>query len=155
MSDDMRTDEDRLESLLRSLAAELDPAPDLVMAAAKAAWELRDLDTRLATLVADSWRDEPALATRDRAGTLRMLTFTSDGASIEVDVEVDPVTGARRLRGLVTGTEGDLVVERGASRITVPVVDGQFDVEHLPPGPARLSVVDLDGARIVTTWVSI
>jgi hypothetical protein len=149
------TSDDDLEALLRDLTAERDPAPTHVTEAARAAWELRDLDTQLAALVADSWRDEPAVATRDHAGTLRMLTFTSDGASIEVDIEVDAVTGTRRLRGFVTGAEGDLVVERNGSRITVPVVDGQFDVEGLAPGPARLSVYGTDGRRIVTTWVSL
>ena len=149
------TSDDDLEALLRALAAERDPAPSHVTAAAKAAWELRDLDTQLASLVADSWRDEPAVATRDHAGTLRMLTFTSDGASIEVDVESDVVTGTRRMRGFVTGAEGDLVIERSGSRVTVPVVDGQFDVEGLEPGPARLSVYASDGRRVVTTWVSL
>jgi hypothetical protein len=149
------TSDDDLEARLRTLAADLDPAPSHVTAAAKAAWELRDLDTQIATLVADSWRDEPAVATRDRVGTLRMLTFTSDGASIEVDVETDTVTGTRRLRGFVTGATGDLVIERGATRLTVPVVDDQFDVEGLEPGPARLSVVGEDGMRVVTTWVSL
>ena len=148
-------DDDALEATLRAISAELDPAPDLVVAGAKAAWELRDLDAQLATLVADSWIDTQAVATRDSAGTLRMLTFTSDGASIEVDVESDPVTGARRLRGFVTGAQGDLVVESGAARIVVPVVDGQFDVEGLGGGPARLSAVALDGGRIVTTWISL
>ena len=149
------TGDDELEALLRDLAADLDPAPAHVTAAAKAAWELRDLDTQLATLVADSWRDEPAVATRDRAGTLRMLTFTSDGASIEVDVETDAATGTRRLRGFVSGASGNLVVERGATRIEVPVTDGQFDLPGLDPGPARLSVLGLDGTRVVTTWISL
>jgi hypothetical protein len=149
------TTDDELEGLLRDLAAQHDAVPGHVTAAAKAAWELRDLDARLATLVADSWRDQPAVATRDSLGTLRMLTFTSDGASIEVDVEVDAVTGTRRVRGFVTGADGDLVIERGRTRITVALVDGQFDVDGLEPGPARLSVLDGAGARIVTTWVSL
>jgi hypothetical protein len=149
------TTDDELEALLRDLAAQQDAAPEHVTAAAKAAWELRDLDSRIATLVADSWRDQPAVATRDSLGTLRMLTFTSDGASIEVDVESDAVTGTRRMRGFVTGADGDLVIERGRTRITVPLVDGQFDVEGLAAGPARLSVLDAAGARIVTTWVSL
>jgi len=147
--------DDALEAKLRSLSTELDPAPELVVASAKAAWELRDLDCQLATLVADSWRDAPTVATRDGTGTLRMLTFTSEGASIEVDVESDPVTGARRLRGFVTGAEGDLLVESGGARVVVPILDGQFDVEGLAGGPARLSAVGADGARIVTTWVSL
>jgi len=149
------TTDDELEARLRDLAAQHDAVPAHVTAAARAAWELRDLDVRIATLVADSWRDEPAVATRDSVGTLRMLTFTSDGASIEVDVESDAVTGMRRMRGFVTGADGDLVVERGRTRITVPLDDGQFDVEGLAAGPARLSVLDASGARIVTTWVSL
>ena len=149
------TTDDELEARLRDLAAQHDAVPAHVTAAARAAWELRDLDVRIATLVADSWRDEPAVATRDSAGTLRMLTFTSDGASIEVDVEVDAATGTRRLRGFVSGATGNLVVERGATRIEVPVTDGQFDLPGLEPGPARLSVLGLDGTRVVTTWVSL
>jgi hypothetical protein len=149
------TSDDELVALLRDLAADRDAVPAHVTAAAKAAWELRDLDARMATLVADSWRDQPAVATRDSVGTLRMLTFTSDGASIEVDVETDAITGTRRMRGFVTGADGDLVIERGRTRITVPLDDGQFDVEGLAAGPARLSVLDAGGTRIVTTWVSL
>jgi hypothetical protein len=149
------TSDDELEALLRDLAAEHDAVPEHVTASAKAAWEMRDLDARLATLVADSWRDQPAVATRDSVGTLRMLTFTSDGASIEVDVETDAVTGTRRLRGFVTGADGDLVIERGRTRITVPLDEGRFDVEGLAAGPARLSVLDDSGTRVVTTWVSL
>ena len=148
------SDDDVLEARLRALSAEFDPAPDLVVDGAKAAWELRDLDSQLATLVADSWSDTQAVATRDSTGTLRMLTFTSEGASIEVDVETDPVTGTRRLRGFVTGAEGDLLVETGVARVLVPIVDGQFDVDGLGGGPARLSAGG-GGGRIVTTWISL
>ena len=112
------TSDDDLEALLRDLTAERDPAPTHVTDAARAAWELRDLDTQLATLVADSWRDEPAVATRDHAGTLRMLTFTSDGASIEVAVSVPVVDVELPVDGLapgparlsVFGTDGGRVV---------------------------------------------
>jgi hypothetical protein len=149
------TSDDELEVVLRDLAAQHDAVPEHVTAAAKASWELRDLDARIATLVADSWRDQPAVATRDSLGTLRMLTFTSDGASIEVDIETDALAGTRRVRGFVTGADGDLVIERGRTRMTVPLVDGQFDVEGLASGPARLSVLDSTGSRIVTTWVSL
>lgn len=149
------TTDDEFEALLRDLAAVHDAVPEHVTASAKAAWEMRDLDSQIATLVADSWRDQPAVATRDSLGTLRMLTFTSDGASIEVDVETDAVTGTRRMRGFVTGADGDLVIERGRARVTVPLVEGQFDVEGLAAGPARLSVLGATGTRIVTTWVSL
>ncbi len=149
------SDDDQLEALLRGLAAEHDPVPAIVTTAARAAWELRDLDGQLASLVADSWADASAVGTRDSLGTLRMLTFASDGSSIEVDVEHDPVTGTCRLRGFVTGAVGDLVIQRYDGQVTAPVLDDQFDVDGLSPGPARLSVSSVDGRRITTSWISL
>lgn len=151
----MTTPEDALELQLRAAAGVHDPVPALVTAAAKAAFELRDLDTQLATLVADSWADAELVATRDHSSTVRMLTFAGEGGSIEVDVERDEASGTCRLHGFVTDAVGDLLVERSDGSITTPVVDGQFDVDGLVGGPVRLSVSTADGRRVATDWFSL
>ena len=151
----MTTSEDSLEQRLRIAALHHDPVPSLVTDAAKAAFELRDLDLQLAELVADSWADSGLVATRDHNSTVRMMTFASEGGSIEVDIDHDLATGTCRLHGFVTDAVGDLNVERSdGSVVALPVVEGQFDVEGLERGPARLSVSTSDGRRIATEWIS-
>jgi hypothetical protein len=149
------TPDEALELRLRALAASHDPVPALVTASAKAAFELRDLDRQLADLVADSWADAGLVATRDATATVRMLTFAAAESSIEVDVDYDDGSESARLHGLVTGVGSELVVERGDSRSTVPLIDGQFEVEGLPTGPLRLSVTDAGAVLMTTPWFTI
>ena len=152
----MTTPEDTIEQRLRAAAALHDPVPSIVTEAAKAAFELRDLDVQLAALVADSWADSDLVATRDHSSTVRMMTFASEGGSIEVDIDHDLNTGTCRLHGFVTDAIGNLLVERSdGSVVELPVVEGQFDVEGLERGPARLSVSTGDGRRIATDWISL
>jgi hypothetical protein len=151
----MTISDDDFEALLRSTAQTQDPVPLLLLDAAKAAFELRDLDSQLAELVADSWADAGSVAVRDSSSTLRMMTFASEGGSIEVDVEVDDTTGLCRLHGFVTDAVGDLVVERSDGQVSTPVVEGQFAVDGLARGAARLSIRTADGRRIATDWISL
>ena len=67
----MTTPEDTIEQRLRAAAALHDPVPSIVTEAAKAAFELRDLDVQLAALVADSWADSDLVATRDHLALAR------------------------------------------------------------------------------------
>jgi hypothetical protein len=151
----MTTSEDELELRLRVAAGKHDPVPSIVTDVAKAAFELRDLDLQLVALVADSWADSGLVATRDHSSTVRMLTFAGEGGSIEVDIDHDIDSGTCRLHGFVTDAVGDLLIERSNGSVTTPVADGQFDLDGLVRGPARLSVTTADGRRIATDWISL
>jgi hypothetical protein len=151
----MTTPDDALEARLRRLAAEHDAPPDDVLAAARAAWETRDLDAELAALVADSWTDAQVVATRAAASDVRMLTFEVDGVTVEVDVELDPVTRTARLQGFARGASGEVATVRVDGRLAAPVVDGHFDLVDVPLGPARLEFTAVDGRRVSTAWFSV
>jgi hypothetical protein len=151
----MTSQDDSFEARLRRLAAAQDPPPADVLAAAKAAWEVRDLDAELAALVADSWTDEEALATRGPADTVRMLTFDLDGTTVDIDVQRDPAGATARLRGWAAGAAGDVTLVRAGGREQIPARDGHFDVSGLPTGQVRLEFVTSDGRRVTTTWFSV
>ncbi len=147
--------DDALEARLRRLAAEHDAPPDDVVTAAKAAWELRDLDAELAALVADSWTDAEALATRGPADTVRMLSFDLDGLTVDVDVERDATNHTVRIRGLAAGLRGDLDVVHPDGRRSVETRAGHFDAEGVPVGRVRLEFSTDDGRRVTTAWFSV
>jgi hypothetical protein len=154
MTDDPPADDaadDELLSRLRALAAERDPVPGHVLAAARAALTTRRLDEELAALVADS---ALAGAGQVRAGDaqLRVLTFETADVSLELQVEYrdERVT----VRGLVTGASGEAVVEVAGERHAVAIDEGWFAVADLPRGATRVTVPGPRGP-IITSWVQL
>lgn len=152
----MTTSDDAFEARLRDLAALADGPPDHVLAAGRAAWELRDLDAQLAQLTRDSWRDADALATR-AATDVRMLTFSlGDDLVVEVDVEPDAEAGRIRLLGAVTGEVVDVALVRtDDERTPVTLTEGQFAVPGVRRGAMRLELRRSDGGRVVTSWFAV
>jgi hypothetical protein len=150
----MSSADDAVEARLRRLATQHDDAPDLVVQSAKAAWEVRDLDAELAALVADSWTDAEAVATRSPLGDVRMLAFERGAVVVEVDVERDAVLRTARLHGLVTGALA-LTLVGAQGRRPVPIDDGHFDVADVPWGPVRLELTTPDDRRVTTAWFSV
>ena len=153
-------DDDELVAELRRVVLEIDPVPDAVRIAARAALDWRTLDAEFAALVHDSTVDEPALAVRGADGP-RSLRFETD--HLEIEVEAEPQSGAQTLRitgqlvppqtaqiGISAGDE--LVLTRADAR-------GRFTAAGVVPGPLRLRCW-LDGApnggRLVqTAWLEI
>src|SRR5258708_3435610 len=85
-------------------AATADPVPEAVMAAARAAFGLRDLDARVAELVRDSEVDAPLMAVRStvmREGEGRMLSYEAGGTTIECEVVTRG--GQRSVSGQLSG----------------------------------------------------
>ena len=153
-------DHDDLLARLRSVAAEVDPVPDAVRRAARAAIATRDLDGQLARLVADSAAASPALAYQPvRRADLaddRFLTF--DGGGLVVELEVTGAADDLTLIGqLIGGRPAECVLEHGDGRREVLRLDslGRFLLTRVSPGPVRLRCRDLAGAAVTTSWVNL
>jgi hypothetical protein len=153
--DDIAED-DALLARLRHVATEADPVPDAVLAAARAAILTRDLDSRLASLVADSDASTTELEfeqVRSAAGG-RLLSF--EGAGVQVDVEITGHAGDLSLIGTVTGAGAPDCVLEGADGTRRDLrLDslGRFIVDAVPAGPARLRCRSAEGAGVITSWV--
>ncbi len=151
--------DDELMERLRRIAATADPVPGAVMAAARAAFGLRDLDAQIAELVRDSAMDAPLTAVRAtvaRGAEARMLSYEAGGTTIEC--EVTARAGQRDVSGQLSGGAASAVEAQvpGGPPVSVPVsAHGWFSVRGLPSGPFRLRCRMTNGTRIVTTWTTV
>lgn len=142
--------DDVLMERLRRIAAEVDPPPPDVLAAARAALATRRLDDELAELVMDS-ELEGAGQVRG-PGDVRLLSFESAAVSVELQVQETP--GGPALRGLVDGAVGPVVLETpaGESRAELSA-EGWFSVAAAPSGPVRLRLRTPAGVAVTSAWV--
>jgi hypothetical protein len=134
---------------LRALHDRLDPLPENVAAAARAAFEWRDVDTELARLSSD--RRPAELGMRSTADA-RLLRFRGRRGGAEVEVLA---VGSRRklvgqllpvCSGVVTAAVREGEVEAAADLL------GCFRFEDLPAGPLQLRWVTATGP-VATSWV--
>jgi hypothetical protein len=153
-------DDDALLDELRHVVAQLDPIPEPVRIAARAALEWRTLDAELAALVHDSAVDEPLLAVRGAVGP-RALTFETSDLTIEVEAEATGAAGGLRLVGqLVPPQPAEIAVRHGEDLTAVRADErGRFAAHGIAPGPVSLRC-RLDGApgagRLVETgWLTV
>jgi hypothetical protein len=152
-------DDDVLLGHLRRVAAQADPPPAAVLIAADAAIETRNLDDRLATLVADSRQPatgDPVPVRGDDRGTDhdRMLSYAAEG--IGIDLAVQPEDGALTMIGQFTGAEAvDCRLERpdGTATPVEPDDLGRFFVTGLASGPVRLRCRSASGVPVSTEWL--
>jgi hypothetical protein len=146
------------DELLARLAATLHRAeepPGDVATLARLSFGLRDLDARLAELVADSAVDAPA-AVRSATTAPRLLTFTSGETELELQVTAAG-DGWDLVGQVVPPGPATVRVERAAGPGAVEAdADelGRFAVA-LPAaeGPWRLVCRREGGAVVVTSWV--
>ena len=146
--------DERLLDELRRVIAQVDPVPGDVLAAAKAAFLVRDLDEELALLVADSASASSGLAPVRAALAARLLSFEAPGGGVEL--ELTPSGNRVDLQGQVLGgTQGRLTVEHaeGVEQVDVDEL-GRFIAQALPAGRLRVRWVDKAGRRTVTPWVA-
>jgi len=157
-------DEDEtLLAELRRVVSVVDPVPEAVRIAARAALDWRTLDAELAELVFDSRVDERELAIRgdDSQGAPRTLTFEAAGLEIEIEAEADAEHGQLRISGQLVppqsaqigiSTAGGMLLTRADER-------GRFAARGVVPGRLRLRCwLDRapDGGRLVdTAWLVI
>jgi hypothetical protein len=132
---------------LREGIAELHPEPDNLVQLASGLFTLRTLDGDLAALAYDSTLDE-AVSVRSPGVLTRVLSFESDAASFEIDLDeqrriiigqvIPPVEGTIELQH----PEGSQTVDLGAV--------GSFEFRDVPVGPLRLRLV-VDAQTVATT----
>lgn len=149
--------DEELLARLRRLAAELDPPPDHVLAAARSAILTRDLDSELAALVADSAADQSAYEPVRSSATetdMRLLTFVA--GDVHVDLEVTEHGDRVDLVGMLSGASPEGCVIEYASGARHPVeVDslGRFLAAGLERGVVRARCRSAAGTPVVTAWV--
>ncbi len=148
--------DDELIQRLRRIAAEADPVPPALAAAARSAFGMRDLDARVADLVRDSAVDIPATSLRGDGP--RLLSFEAGGTVIEC--EVTTRGDQRDVIGQLVGQAADAleaqVPGNPGAALTVSVSEhGVFAVRGLPAGLFRLRCRLSDGTTLVTSWASV
>jgi hypothetical protein len=146
------TDKDATtEAELRALFAHMDPVPQLLDEAARAAFSWRTVDEELAELTRDSSDEEAEMLVRS-AGGPRQLSFESPRLSIELEV-VATGPRERRVEGQLLPPEPATVsVERpGEEELDVQADElGRFALEGIAAGVVRLRV-----AHVATPWTGI
>jgi hypothetical protein len=129
----------------------VDPVPDFVREAARAAFAWRDPDATLAELV----DDEPAGAGMRAADGPRLLTFRV--GELTVDLEVHSRGTRRRVLGQLSPPgPGELRAPVGDLGGDVPLDErGRFVLDDLPTGPFRLRWAPEAGPVVVTSWITL
>ena len=137
------------DDLLTSLASALAPpdVPATVLAAAKAVYTWRTVDSELAELTYDSAYGETLVGVRGTTASLRTLVYEAGDLVLEIDITKEALVGQVSPPGpgrlFVLGPQNE---DR-----QVPVDDaGGFRVHPLPHRPFRLSFAGDDGSRLVT-----
>jgi hypothetical protein len=162
-TDDVPQWQDDMVRALRRIAAAVDPPPDGLLPAARAAFLARDLDAQIALLIADSRAMsgaavyEPVRAEPEAAPGRWLLSFEGGGIAVELEVELEVGGGRLRLLGLLSGAAvEDCYLESGGDQRRVEVDDlGRFMLDGVAHGRLRLRCRSSDGARVTTAWVAV
>lgn len=141
-------DDDALLADVRAAFDALEPVPEHVLAAARAAFTWREPAAVPVALVADSQATGAGLR-----GTSRLLTFTGSGLAVEVEV-----TGAgpdREVVGRLSPPVPAQVRVRHPGGELRARVDrtGHFVVPSVPTGLMSLVFRLPDASSIITSWV--
>ena len=153
--------DDDLVAHLRRIAAEVDPVPDRVVSAARAAFITRDIDGELAVLLADSAAEDGTVPLLEPVRTearyrTRLLSF--GGAGVQIDLEVGGHQDQLDVIGQLTGVDpGSCALQHGRTGSLPLDVDslGRFMYTGLAPGPIRVCCRSTAGTAITTTWITV
>jgi hypothetical protein len=151
-------DDDALMAAVAAMLERVDPVPPGVVELAKLSFGLRDLDSELARLVADSSRDPELVGFRAGSTTApRLLTFEAGDLELEVEVGVDDSARGRDARRLL-----GMILPAGPARIEIHSVSGSTSVDvddtgaftalGLDPGPMRLTCHRPGVPSVSTPW---
>ena len=150
-------DDDALLAWLKRVAAEADPMPGDITAAAHEAIGLYDLDGQLAELIADSAGSTPEYDAVRRTETAdRLLSF--EGGGVRVELEIVPDDAELTVIGQVLGAspEGCELEYGDGRREPLPLDDlGRFLVDRRRSGPVRIRCRSVDGSPVITSWVNL
>jgi hypothetical protein len=141
---------------LHAICQEVDPVPDLVFEAARAAFSLRRLDAELAELVLDSFEESAGAVAVRAAGLadIRLLSFVAGPLTIEL--QVTERDSARHLVAQVSGIElAAAALETATGRTELDTDDGVLIAEHVPAGRIRFHLTPASGPAYVTSWIQI
>lgn len=144
---------DPLLAELRNVVDRADPIPDRVVAAARASFAWRTIDTELAELVADSSLAGSGVRAAEAA---RLLTFEADG--VEIELEVAETGSSRRLTGqLIPVGAAQVTIRWGDGSLEVRADDlGRFSAEGIPATTVSLEILRARAEHpVVTSWVAI
>ena len=159
----MNAGDDDLMADLRRVAGLADPVPEPVRAAARAAFETRHMDARLAELVADSAAEADFEPVRQAADE-RLLSFQAEGTQVELTVRAEgagwTMMGQVFGEGSDAGTDAGTVIAsasvdsgtRGSTPLALDAL-GRFMVTDLASGPTRVRCRLPGGGSLVTSWV--
>ncbi|MDX6720881.1 MAG: hypothetical protein QOJ63_3135 [Solirubrobacteraceae bacterium] len=154
----MTRDDDTILDELRRVFAAIDPIPDPVRRAARAAIEWRTTGAELAGLVHDSIVDGPATAGRDGTGS-RVLTFEAPDLTIALEAQADADETLRLVGRLDPPQPAQIVVRHGSELIATRADERGRFVAAVARGPlsVRVRLGDEPGAaRLVeTAWLTI
>lgn len=146
--------DDVLLSRLRAVVERVDPVPDLVRTAARAAFGLRRIDDELAELVRDSADDGSDLLAVRGEGDVRLISFET--GPVTVELQVTDRNGNRDLVAQVTGASVVRAeVETPAQRYDTALQDSVATVEGVAAGLLRLHLLTREGRGLVTAWVRV
>ncbi len=147
-------DDEALLARLRDVAAEVDPVPEFVLEAARAALSLRTLDADLAELVRDSWEDRSSLIAVRGEGDVRLISFET--GPVAVELQVTERDGLRDLVAQISGAHvAQAEVETPARRHATTLEDSVVVADGLPAGLLRLHLLTSEGRDLVTSWVRV
>lgn len=147
----MTPDDETLLRRIGELYEAIDPVPEQVPAAARAAYGRRRGDAVLVELTADSAEHAPA-GIRGPDGP-RLLVFT--GPEVAVEIEVSGEGTDREIVGRLAPPARAEVAVRHAGGELATRTDGagHFVVPAVPAGPISLVFQLADASSIVTSWV--
>jgi hypothetical protein len=146
-------DDEQLLAALRESIRARQAVPSWFIEMGKNAYAWHDIDAELAQLTYDSSTDKRrSLAVRSETASIRALTFTSGGLSIEVEVTEDCLLGQ-----IIPPRGGTLEVhDKTGATMTSPIDEiGCFTVEPIPVSPFRLRFRTTDGVDVVTGWITL
>ncbi len=146
-------DDEQLLAALRESIQARQAVPSWFIETGKNAYAWHNIDAELAQLTYDSSADAGrAAAVRSETASIRALTFTSAGLSIELEVTEGCLLGQ-----IIPPGGGTLEVYDKAGATTTSPIDevGCFTVEPIPPSPFRLRFRTTDGIDVVTGWVTL
>jgi hypothetical protein len=150
----IRDDEELLERL-RAICAQVDPVPEPVYEAARAAFGMRRLDAELADLVKDSLDEAVGpVAVRAAAGLaeIRMLSFAV--GPLEINLQVTDRSAGRHLVLHWSGVELSAArLETATEQRELDTEDGVLIAERVTPGRVRFVLTAVTGHRYATTWI--
>ena len=152
----MVPDDDVVDLTDKLRALDDDPPPATLLAAARAAFSWRTVDSELCRPSYDSLLDE-ALSPVRGSQEARLLRFEFDDVALDVEVSGD--AGGRQLVGQLTpAVQAELTVRHGGEAETSVRSDdlGRFVVDGLRPGPLSIrGVADSRDSAVHTDWVLI